>query len=417
MPWRELSVMDQREEFVRLALSAGADKSELCRRFGISRDKGYKWLRRYRVGDRSSLADRSRRPHHSPSQTDAATEAEVLEVRKANNDAWGARKIAWTMAQAGWPDVPALSTITAILRRHGQLDETAGVHPGPVQRFERAAPNELWQMDYKGHFALLIGRCHPLTVLDDHSRYALALEACADERDQTVRERLSAVFRRYGMPLAMLMDNGSPWGDTGGGQRFTVFTVWLMRRGVRTLHGRPYHPQTQGKDERFHRTLKAEVLSGRSFRDTLECQRAFDRWRPIYNHERPHEALGLEPPASRYRVSPRAFPEALPAIEYGPGDSVRKVDANGFISLKNRAVRIGKPFRGQPVALRSTTADGEISVHFCAQKIGAIDLRTPEPACGFVDIAGPDVADVDLARAISTTPQAHHHHHQQSIQK
>jgi transposase InsO family protein len=396
MPWRELSVMDQREEFVRLALAEGANKRELCRRFGISRDKGYKWLRRYRPGDSSSLADHSRRPQRSPLRTDAATEAAVLGIRAGSNNAWGARKIARVMERTGGLDAPALSTITEILRRHGKLADKASGHPGRFRRFERAAPNELWQMDFKGHFPLLFGRCHPLTVLDDHSRYALGLEACADERDQTVRERLSAVFRRYGLPWTMLMDNGSPWGDTAGEPRFTVFTIWLMRLGVWVIHGRPYHPQTQGKDERFHRTLKAEVLSGRSFRDTRECQHAFDRWRPVYNHERPHEALGLEPPVSRYRVSPRAFPDALPAIEYGPGDIVRKVDTGGFISFKNRAVRIGKPFRGQPVALRTTNVDGVINVHFCAQQIGLIDLRTGEPACGVVDIAS----------AISTTPQA-----------
>jgi transposase InsO family protein len=396
MPWRELSVMDQREEFVRLALAEGANRSELCRRFGISRCKGYKWLGRYCRGDASSLADRSRRPHHSPLQSDAALEAEVLRIREASNNAWGGRKIRRVMERAGWIGVPVASTITAILRRHGQLDAATREHPGPFQRFERPQPNELLQMDFKGHFALLEGRCHPLTVIDDHSRYALALEACADERDQTVRDRLSTMFRRYGLPLAMLMDNGSPWGDTAGEQRFTAFAIWLMQLGVAVIHGRPYHPQTQGKDERFHRTLKGEVLNNRSFRDTRECQRAFDEWRTIYNHERPHDALDLETPATRYRVSPRRFPEALPAIEYWPGDIVRKVDASGCVSIKSRAFRIGKPFRGQPVALRLTDVDGVFSVHFCAQRIGDIDLRISEPACGFVDIAD----------AISTTPQA-----------
>ena len=391
--------MDQREEFVRLALADGANRSELCRRFGISRDKGYKWLRRYRAGEPASLADRSRRPHRSPSRTDAATEAEVLRVRAANNDAWGARKIAWAMARAGWEDVPALSTITRILQRHGKVEERSAAHPGPFRRFERAAPNELWQMDFKGHFPLLHGRCHPLTVLDDHSRYALGLEACADERDRTVRGRLTAVFRRYGLPLEMLMDNGPPWGDAGD-QPYTAFGAWLMRLGIRVSHGRPCHPQTQGKDERFHRTLKAEVLNGRSFRDMQDCQIAFDRWRPIYNHERPHEALDLKPPAARYRVSPRPFPETLPAIEYGPGDLVRKVDSDGFISFKNRAFRIGKPFRGQPVALRRTGAEDVMSIHFCAQRIGFIDLRRDHDACGFMDIA----------RAMPTTPQAQQHH-------
>ena len=396
MPWTELSIMDQREEFVRLAMMPGANKRELCRRFGISRAKGYKWLRRYVAEGRAGLSDRSRRPHQSPARTAEAVEKEVLRIRGENNGAWGGRKIRAAMWRAGHPDVPAASTITAILRRHGKLEERAGEHPGPHQRFERATPNELWQMDFKGHFALPAGRCHPLTVLDDHSRYSVGLAACADERDATVRERLVAVFRRYGLPWAMLMDNGAPWGDAGD-QPYTVFTVWLLRLGVRVTHGRPRHPQTQGKDERFHRTLKAEVLHARSFRDLAECQSAFDAWRHVYNHDRPHDALGLSVPAERYRPSSWTFPEALPPIEYGPGDIVRKVDRDGFISFQNRSWRVSKAFRSQPIALRATTQDGLFSVHYCTHHIAAIDLRAEPPStCGVVDNAG----------ALPTTPQA-----------
>jgi len=404
MPWRELSIMDQREEFVRFASVAGANRSELCRRFGISRDKGYKWLERYAAEGRDGLADRSRRPLHSPGRSPEAVEAEVLRLRASSNNAWGGRKIAKVMADNGNRVVPAPSTITEILRRHGKLERREGEHPGPYQRFERAAPNELWQMDFKGHFPLTQGRCHPLTVLDDHSRYAVGLEACGDEQDATVRGRLVSLFRRYGLPFEMLMDNGSPWGDAGD-QPFTVFTTWLMRLGIRVIHGRPYHPQTQGKDERFHRTLKTEVLDGKSFCDLTACQRAFDTWRQIYNHERPHDALGLKPPVTRYRVSPRVFPDQLPAIEYGPGDAVRKVDSDGFISLKNRRWRIGKAFRGQPVAVRPTSEDGVFSVHYCAQPIGRLDLRTAIPAGGFVDIAS----------AMPTTPPPQPQQHSSAL--
>ena len=291
MPWLEASVMDLREEFVGLAMAPGANVSELCRRFGIERSTGHKWLKRYRSEGASGIADRSRRPHASPSRTDAAVEAEVLRIRAASNNAWGGRKIAWTMGQAGCETVPAASTISDILRRHGKLDRGAQ-HPGPHVRFERAEPNELWQMDFKGHFAMASGRCHPLTVLDDHSRYGLGIEACGNEQDGTVRARLTTLFRRYGLPFAMLMDNGSPWGDSGG-QPYTVFTTWLMRHGIQVSHGRPYHPQTQGKIERFHRSLKAEVIERNSYADLPACQGAFDRWRQIYNCQRPHEALGM----------------------------------------------------------------------------------------------------------------------------
>ena len=396
MPWRELSVMDQREEFVRLALMAGANRSALCRRFGISRQKGYKWLARYASAGHLGLADRSRRPHASPDRTDDATEDEVLRIRAASNNAWGGRKIAWTMRRQDWAKVPSPSTITAILRRHGKLVQHAGEHPGPFTRFEKERPNDLWQMDFKGHFALAQGRCHPLTVLDDHSRYALGLQACGDERDGTVRARLVALFRCYGLPFAMLMDNGAPWGDAAD-QPYTIFGAWLIRLGIRVTHGRPRHPQTQGKDERFHRSLKAEVLAANSFADLDQCQIAFDRWRQIYNHERPHEALSMQPPGTRYCVSPRSFPEQMPPIEYAPHDIVRKVDSDGFISFKNRPWRIGKAFRGQPVALRHTGQDGVFAVHYCSQQIDTVDLTA---ACGFVDIE----------KTMPTTPQAKHQH-------
>ena len=378
--------MDQREEFVQLAMAAGANRSELCRRFGISRNKGYKWLSRYRTEGLAGLADRSRRPHASPSRTPEPIESEVLRIRSESNNAWGGRKIARVLSR-DTEHVPAASTITEILRRNGKLEEASSEHPGPYRRFEHEAPNDLWQMDFKGHFAIGRGRCHPLTILDDHSRYALGLEACADEQDKTARQRLMTIFRRYGLPLAMLMDNGSPWGDSGG-EPYTRFTVWLLRLGIKVLHGRPWHPQTQGKDERFHRSLKAEVLAGKSFIDLALCQSAFDRWRPIYNRERPHEALGLAVPADRYRMSQRTYPENLPAIEYGPGDIVRKADINGRISFKNRIWRIGKAFRGERVALRQTVEDGIFALHYGAHRIGTIDLKPPaSEACGLADNA------------------------------
>lgn len=386
---------EQRREFVRLARLPGANVSELCRRFGVSRSNGYKWLERYAAAGVGGLSEQSRRPQRSPGRTSSELEAAILAVRASSNGAWGGRKIATTLRKRGHDQVPAASTITAVLRRHGQLVARAAEHPGPWRRFERAAPNELWQLDFKGHFAVPGGRCHPLTSLDDHSRYAVGLEACADERDSTVRGRLSAIFRRYGLPWSMLMDNGPPWGDAFD-QPYTGMTVWLLRLGVWVIHGRPYHPQTQGKEERFHRTLKAEVpLSG--LRDLVDCQRAFDRWRGVYNHERPHQALDMATPADRYRPSERRFPETLPAIEYDAGDEVRRVNMDGCLSFRRRHWRLGKAFRGQPVALRPTPQDGVLAVHFCAFRVATLDLRQGTiAACGLVHDAG----------ASRTTPQA-----------
>lgn len=393
MPWRELSVIDQREEFVRLAAAGGLPVSELCRRFGISRSNGYKWLARYRAGGREGLADLSRRPHHSPARSDATLEATVVAVR-GRHPAWGGRKIQAVLCREGVEDVPAASTITEILRRHGCLADRDAAHPGRYQRFERAAPNELWQMDFKGHFAIGSGRCHALGVLDDHSRYALGLEACGDELETTVRSRLQAIFQRYGLPLCILADNGAPWGDCGQ-ESFTALGVWLLRLGIGLTHGRPRHPQTQGKEERFHRTLKLELLDGRSFADLADCQRRFDAWRRIYNHERPHQALDYETPGKRYKPSPRPFPETLPPIEYGQADLVRKVNDKGCISFKGRPWRVGKAFHRLPIALRHTSEDGVFSLHFCSHRIGTIDLRRPPAEAG---------GFVDNAAALPTTP-------------
>jgi len=368
----------QREEFVRLALQEGSNRRELCRRFGISRKTGYKMLARFAAEGVAGLGDRSRRPHHSPGRTPAAVEETVLRIREEHNGAWGGRKIAVDMKRSGPGAVPAASTITQILRRHGKLEASAAEHPGPCQRFERAHPNELWQIDFKGDFALLAGRCHPLTMLDDHSRFCLVLTACGNERDDTVRRPLVAAFERYGLPREMLMDGGSPWGDPGG-HPHTAFTVWLMRLGIRIGHGRPYHPQTRGKEERFHRSLKAELLKGRTFRDLDDCQRAFDPWRQVYNFQRPHEAIAMAVPGERYRPSPRAYPQLLPAIEYAPGDRVRKVDHDGFIGFRNRSWRVSKAFRGQPVAVRPAQQDGVFTVHFCQQQIAVLDLRQLPP--------------------------------------
>jgi len=251
--------------------------------------------------------------------------------------------------------------------------EQEAAAPGPYRHFERGAPNELWQMDFKGHFALIQGRCHPLTILDD-SRFSLALRACTDQREERVRRELERVFRCYGLPQRMLMDNGAPWGWDDD-HPYTRLTVWLLRLGVGVSPSRAYHPQTQGKIERFHRTLKAEVLSRRQFDGLTAAQREFDRWRELYNHQRPHQALDLEVPASRYRPSAQRFPARLPEMEYGPEDQVRKVQQGGAIYFNNRIFKVGKAFVGQPLALRPTMTEGWYQVFFGGYQIKQLDLR------------------------------------------
>lgn len=373
MPWKEVTPMSQRKEFIALALTEETNVSQLSRGFGISRKTAYKWMKRYLSSGEDDLRDRSRKPLKSPNSSLPETEEAVLKIREAH-PSWGGRKIRRRMQAKGWQNLPSASTITAILRRQGKIDEIPTAQHRAWQRFEAERPNDLWQMDFKGHVKIAKGRCHPLTILDDHSRYSLGLEACAYEKGEVVKEKLTNAFRRYGMPWQILVDNGSPWG-TFEEPRHTKLTVWIMRRGVKVIHSRPYHPQTLGKDERFHRTLKAEVLQYCRPYDLTTCQRRFDEWRSIYNLERPHEALNMEVPASRYRMSKRFYPERVPDVEYGPGDDVRKVHENGWIFYQGQEYRVGKAFEGENVGIRSTNKDGVIDVFFCNQNIAQIDLR------------------------------------------
>jgi transposase InsO family protein len=372
MPWREVSIMDQRREFVELAMRDGANRRELCRRFEIHPDTGYKWLGRWAAD--GELADRSRRPHSSPLRTDQMIEGRILAVRDAH-PAWGARKIRRCLEREGI-EGPAPSTVHEILRRHGRIIMPPG-GAAAQQRFEKPAPNLLWQMDFKGWIRLADGgRCHPLTVLDDHSRYNLCLEACADERGSTVQQRLERTFRRCGLPEAFFVDNGGPWGDSSG-QRWTRLSVWLLKLGIAVLHSRPYHPQSRGKNERFHRTLKAEVFALKRLRDLAEAQRAFDIWRTVYNFERPHQALDLAVPAERYRLSLRSMPARLPQIEYDDHELVRTVPTSkDYISFKGRRWKVPQAFRGERVAIRPLACDGRYGIFFGAHQIANIDLTS-----------------------------------------
>jgi len=373
MPWQDRDIMSLRREFVLWALHADTEVRELCRRYCISPTTGYKWISRFLEKGEEGLRERSRRPSSSPNRTPDEVEREVLDVRK-EHAAWGGRKIRARLLELGQTRVPAASTITEILRRHGKLEPEESRKRGPFVRFEHDAPNELWQMDFKGHFPVGQRRCHPLTVLDDHSRFSVGLRACPNERESTVKDEFTAILRRYGLPDRVLVDNGSPWGSDAQ-HTYTTFTVWLMRLGIRVTHSRPYHPQTQGKDERFHRTLKAEVLRYEQFQSFAHCQSRFDRWRHVYNYERPHEALDMKVPASCYRPSNKSFPQTLPPIEYGPQDIVRKVQQDGRITYQATEYKVGKAFKGYPVALRHTNIDGQMEVYFCSYRVAQIDLR------------------------------------------
>ena len=372
MSWKVSGVMDERKEFVILANQDGANRRELCRRFGISAPVGYKWLDRY-GGNDADLMDLSRRPHHSPLRTKQDMERAVLAVRDVH-PAWGARKIHRCLERDGLSP-PALSTIHTILQRHGRITKP-GRGPQEYIRFEHPHPNAVWQMDFKGHFPMTGGgSCHPLTVVDDHSRYAVCLKACANERAVTVKDCLRETFGRYGLPDAMLVDNGSPWGG-GPGYRWTRLGVWLLKLGVDVIHSKPYHPQTRGKNERFHRTLKAEVLTTRRFADLESLQQAFDAWRMLYNLERPHQGIDMQVPADRYQPSPRSMPTKLPEVEYDENEETRRVGTTkSYISFKGKLWKVPKAFMGQRVAIRPQNDQVAHGIYFGARKIATINLN------------------------------------------
>lgn len=379
MPWEPKSKMSLREEFIDQVLSNEQTFSSLCEKYGISRNTGYKWLARFREGGLENLCDSSKRPHsfavHTPSET-----IDLILATRDQFPAWGARKLREYIIREGIAAksdisvIPSESTFNRVLKRHHRIEREESNKRKHFIRFERDKPNELWQMDFKGHFKLIEGRCHPLTILDDHSRFSLGIKAALSESHSFVKGALEDIFRTYGLPDQMTMDNGSPWKGSPP-WHLSRLTVWLMRLGIIVSHSRPRHPQTQGKDERFHRSLKEEVLRFHQFRDIADAQKHFDEWREVYNNLRPHEGINMCRPVERYHSSARPYPEQLPGIEYEPNDVVRKVRSCGTVSYRNRDYYVGEHLGGEYVALRQTEVDGRIDIYFSNTVLKRLDLR------------------------------------------
>jgi transposase InsO family protein len=376
MPWQERSTVSNRLEFVMLAGQQGANVRELCRRFQISPKTGYKWLGRYCPGqEQAGLDDRSRRPASSPLQSAPELEDAVVRLR-TRYPTWGGRKIARKLEELGL-GVLAPSTVTSILHRYDLIDASASQKVTPTVRFEHESPNALWQMDFKGNFKTLVGRCNPLTILDDHSRFNLALTANGRTTAAHIQPQLEDVFRRYGMPVRINVDNGPPWGGADAVEHgLTELTVWMIRLGITVSHSRPHRPQTNGKIERFHRTLDEDVIAGHNYADFSQVQHAFDRWRRIYNFERPHEAIEMQTPVQRYQPSPFAMPQRLPEIEYRADDIVLQVRPRGRVSFAGREWEVSRALTGLPIAVRvNPDASDRFDLFFCHQKFGVIDLN------------------------------------------
>jgi transposase InsO family protein len=332
MPWESADVSEQRVKFVVRAASGKESMTVLCRLFGISRTTGYRWRQRFeQAKSLAAVAERSRRPQHCPTRTAASRERQVMTLRREYG--WGAKKLAVLLREQGAP-LPVI-TVHRILKRHG-LVRIKDTHAPALQRFEHKAPNQLWQMDGKGEYRGGEASCFPLSILDDHSRYLLGLYGLRAFTAEQVYPCLVRTFERYGLPEAMLMDRGSIWWGTKNGYGLTWLSVRLIEQGIELRYGRPHHPQTQGKVERLHRTLDEAMRYRGKPQRLAEWDAALEKFRRVYNELRPHEALRMQRPAERYRVSTRRYQRRPPRWEYPAGSTVCSLNDHGCLYWDKR---------------------------------------------------------------------------------
>jgi len=371
MPWINSQPMDQKIAFVSRALLVRRGQfSGLCREFRIARKTGYKWLRRYREAQSlTALGERSRRPGRSPRRIPAVMEERILELRRP--DGWGARKIAHLLWEAG--ERVSVATVHRTLLRHGAVHRI-DQHTPALTRFERAEPNDLFQADFKGPMGLAGVRDEPLTMLDDHSRYALGVFALPDHTGGQVEECFVRVFRRYGLPRQLLLDHGAPWWNHRNGWGLSRVAVFLMQQNIELVFGRVGHPQTQGKIERFHRTL-ARSMRGQGLPERWEeWQGRYDGFVERYNRVRPHEALGMQRPAERYCPSPRRYSEAVAPWSYPSGLEVSRVDSAGTVRIEGHRFFVCEALVHQEVALERVGQ--QVLVRFRQMYVRELNLAT-----------------------------------------
>ena len=346
MPWECRTVEDQRKEFAQAAMCC-SNFSSLCRDFGITRRTGRKWVERYESGE--TLTDRSRRPHRTPTRTPEEVERLVLATR-AENPGWGAKTIHNVLTREGHPNLPCVKTVNNILNRYGCISPEESQKRQPFTRFEKEKCNVMWQTDFKGEFRMGDNNyCYPLTILDDHSRFSLKIAPRLSTANVVIPAFLE-VFREYGMPNSILSDNGAQF--AGFKKGYTQFEKWLMDLDILPIHGRIKHPQTQGKIERFHRTMKQELLNHTQIADIEDAQNKFDLWRDKYNNIRPHEALGMKTPGEVYEPSQRQFIENIKKYEYGGEHHVIKVNSWGYVRFDKWQVYLSETMIDQYIEFR-----------------------------------------------------------------
>lgn len=353
MPWKESTVSEQRLVLVHRVVELHQSVSQVAREMGVSRKTAYKWVKRYDADRTTSMSDRSRRPRCSPGKVGDGVESCVLQWRDQHR--WGPRKIYRLMREGSSPP-PSVRTIATILKRNGRVGLPLPAEAPATMRFERSEPNQLWQMDHKGPVEIARRKYAPLVVMDDHSRYCLRLHPAADKGMLNAWSILWDLFGEVGLPESILADNAFN-GEIG----LSWMDVRLVRLGIRPIHGRPYHPQTQGKVERLNGTINRELIDFNVRRDCLEhFVDDSELWRRRYNTLRPHEALGDEPPASRWKPSPRLRPAELPPVQY-PADAVlRKVTQVGDIYYHSRRILVGRALEREHVRIEQRQNDIEV---------------------------------------------------------
>jgi transposase InsO family protein len=369
MPWARTDVGEQRVKFVVRAVSGKERMAALCREFGVSRPTGYRWRRRFeQAGSVTGVIERSRRPARSPSQTQPEKEERVVALRREYG--WGAKKIDVLLREEDTS--LTITTINRILKRQGLVGKKESNAPA-LERFERSRPNELWQMDGKGEYRSAEGTCYPLSILDDHSRYAVGLYGLPAFTAERVYPCLVHTFERYGVPEAMLMDRGTVWWGTSNGYGLTWLSVRLIEQGIRLHYGRVHHPQTQGKVERFHRTLNEALRHRGKPKQWGEWPGALEEFRQIYNERRPHEALGMKRPVERYRASPRRYEAQPREWEYPQGSVVRRLNGKGLLSWDGEQWFVCEALAGRRVRLESI--EGLLLVSYRHMYVREIDRR------------------------------------------
>jgi len=371
MPFEGKSVAMNREEFVRRCLRGEAHKNALCREYGISRPTGDKWISRFLADE--PMDDRSRAPFHTNRISQSVEEKIVAQRMK--EPAIGAVKIRRMLMDRGEADIPCASTVNAVLKRNNLITKEASLAATPYKRFEKDAPNVMWQADFKGHYALQNGvRCHPLSLIDDHSRFCLSADAKENERFEGTKASFTEAFRTYGLPRIVLCDNGPPWGSSQT-TSCTHFEVWLLDLGILPIHIRPNHPQTQGKVERFNGSYKRERLKFYTPRDIADAQVSRLAYQTFYNNERPHHALKLDVPAKRYKSSDKPFPKKIADWEYAPNTIVRKIKRTGYLTFAGQGFYVSEAFGDKTLAIVPSATDGIYALFYRQFRVAKIDLR------------------------------------------